>query len=106
MLIYSTAPIKKITTIVEVDSVLTGTIEAVWKETRVGAGISEDYYKQYFNGYKHAHAIKIKSVYKLDTFLPIDILEGVNNAIQSYVYLKESLSDFLSKSSLPVTVKM
>ncbi|KGN77451.1 hypothetical protein HW49_10570 [Porphyromonadaceae bacterium COT-184 OH4590] len=97
MLIYSTSPVKKITTLVEVDSILSGSIETIWEKTNTGAGISENFYRQYFNGYKHANAIKIKRVCKFDKFLPINILEGINNASQSYIYLKESLNDFFNK---------
>lgn len=97
MLIYSTAPVKMITAFAEVDAVLTDSVESIWQRTKGNSGISRQNYFQYFSGCEKANAIKLKNVHKLETFLPLNSLEGIQNAPQSYVYLKEPLPQLLKK---------
>lgn len=99
MLIYSTAPVKMITSFVEVETILTDSVESIWQKTKNNSGISQQNYFQYFNGCEKANAIKLKNVHKLDTFLPLNFLEGIQNAPQSFIYLKEPLQQLLDKIS-------
>lgn len=97
MLIYSTAPVKMITALAEVDDILTDSVESIWQMTKDSSGISRKNYFQYFSGCEKANAIKLKNVHKLENFLPLNSLEGIQNAPQSYVYLKEPLQLLLTK---------
>ena len=44
ILIYATAPQKKVVAEAEIKQVLVGTVQDVWKKTKKGAGISEDFF--------------------------------------------------------------
>ena len=48
IVVYATAPIKMIVALIEIDSILTGTPESVWKKTKKHAGVSKDFFILYF----------------------------------------------------------
>lgn len=43
IVVYATAPIKMIVALIEIDSILKGTPESVWKKTKKHAGVSKDF---------------------------------------------------------------
>ena len=48
MLVYTTSPVKKITAIVEIDTVLCDSPRNIWSKTRKQAGITKRFYDTYF----------------------------------------------------------
>ena len=97
VIIYATVPVKKIVALVEVESVLKGSPQEIWENTKCNSGISEDYFMSYFSHKDNAYAIKFKDVHKLREPKSINILENIKCAPQSYSYIQESLSDLISK---------
>lgn len=92
IVVYATAPIKKIVALIEIDKVIKDTPEIVWKKTRKHAGISEDYYFRYFKDKQVAYAIKVNRVTKLKAPVPL-IRLNYNCAPQSYVYINKSVEE-------------
>lgn len=86
LLLYNTAPIKKIVAEVEVLDTFKGTPRDVWEKTKVFAGISE---KDYFEYYKNHEFAVVFSLGKVEVFDPEkDLIEyGVSHSPQSYVYI-------------------
>ena len=61
--------------------------EQLWLLTREGAGISKEFYDEYFCGREVAFAYKLGSVHIFET--PKELSEfGVKVAPQSYIYIK------------------
>ncbi|EOZ0881784.1 ASCH domain-containing protein [Serratia sp. Lou2A] len=87
VVIYATMPIGKIVGEFQVDSVLTGSPDAVWAETKKFAGITKEFFDMYYEGREKAFAIKIGSVDKFDAPLPLSALGNNITPPQSYRYL-------------------
>ena len=86
MLIYETAPTKKIVAEVEVLEILEDSPEKLWMRTREGAGISKKFYDEYFRGCGVAFAYKLGKVHIFET--PKELSEfGAKAAPQSFVYV-------------------
>ena len=100
VIIYATVPVKNIVAIVEVDSVLEGSPQEIWEKTKLKAGVSEDFFKSYFNQKSNARAIRIKEVHKLQEPKSINILDDIQVAPQSYRYVHESWGDLNNKLGL------
>ncbi len=97
MLVYTTSPIKKITALVEIDSVIIDTPDAVWRKTKKQAGVSKAFFDLYYRNKQIAYAAKFKKVLKPSTPFLIKDLNGIKRAPQSYIYLKEPLKNILSR---------
>ncbi len=61
VIVYATSPVCRIVGEFDVDCILKDTPAALWTQTKDSAGISEDFFFQYFEGRKCAVAIQIKS---------------------------------------------
>lgn len=87
IVIYASAPIKRVVGEFEIDDILSGDIGEVWSVTQKYAGITENFYKLYFQDRKVAHAIKIGRVTK---FWKTKLLSDYNikQAPQSFCYIK------------------
>ena len=86
MLIYETAPSKKVVAEVEVLGLLEDYPEKLWERTRDGAGISREFYDAYFEGRKVAYAYKLGKVQIFS--VPKKLSEyGVKAAPQSFAYI-------------------
>ena len=97
IVVYATSPIKKIVAIIEVDKVITGTPESIWKQTSKHSGVTKEFFMSYFRGKEKASAIKIKRFIKLEQPKPLSCV-GIKYAPQSFVYISDS-RDFLKKIS-------
>ena len=85
IIIYATAPVKRIVAEVSVSAVLEGTLETVWSTTKDYAGISYGEYKKYFAGSKTAIAYKLGVVRKYDVPKPLSDY-GLRSAPQAFLY--------------------
>lgn len=101
MLVYTTSPVKKITALIEIDTVLCDTPRNIWSKTRKHAGVSKVFFDLYYIHKQLAYAAKFKKVLKLPTPLLIKDLNGINSVPQSYIYLKEPLNNILS--TIPIS---
>lgn len=86
VVVYSTAPIKRIVALIEVDEILHNNPLLIWQQTKEYAGISQHYFLKYFENHDYSFAVKFKRVFKIDPGLPINVL-GKENGPQSFVYL-------------------
>lgn len=87
IVIYSTAPDKKVIGKVEVLKVISGSPTRVWELTKFDSGISRKKYREYFKGVKTAYAYKLG---KIEQFMPYKSLADYNikTAPQSFVYIE------------------
>lgn len=87
VVIYATKPIGKVIGEFTVDKIVSKTPNKLWEETKDQAGISEQFFSDYFSGKKIAHAFKVKSVKIYEKEL--DIFEYCNKKYppQSFFYI-------------------
>lgn len=86
--VYASSSISGVIGFFDIDGVLTDTPSRIWKETRHGSGISRSLYFQYFDGCSLAHAIKIANTEMYERPINLNIHFGVNNAPQSFCYIR------------------
>ena len=93
IIVYATAPTKKIVAIIEVDMVMQDTPQKIWDVTQNESGVSYEFFMNYFNDLSIGYAIKFRNIYKLPTPIDITIIDGVKCAPQAYVYVNMPLKD-------------
>jgi predicted transcriptional regulator len=86
IVIYATYPIMRVVAEVEVENVIEGNLDYVWKRTKQFSGINRSFYNKYYNGKNKAIAYKLRNVkkYKKQKLLSD---YGLKNAPQSFVYI-------------------
>lgn len=88
IIIYSTAPEKKIIGEVEVIGTLSMKKSPLWEKTKNAAGISRKKYREYFCGCAIAHAYMLGKVTKYEAKLSLTDI-GLVQAPQSFVYISD-----------------
>lgn len=86
IIIYATSPVMKIVGEADIIDVIIDNPETVWTKTYRKAGISKQFYDQYFQNKRKAVAYKLGNIKKYDS--PMDLSEyGIKYAPQSFVYV-------------------
>ncbi len=86
IVIYETAPVKRIVAEAEITDVLILSPDELWKQTKQVFGIAKEFFDEYFKGKNVAYAYKLGKVKVYET--PKTLLDyGVKNAPQSFIYL-------------------
>ena len=91
IIIYSTAPEKKIIGEVEVLGTLSMKKTPLWEKTKSAAGISREKYRKYFCGNSMAHAYVLGKATKYETPKTLTHV-GLTQPPQSFVYLDNNSS--------------
>lgn len=105
--VYASKPIGMIIGEFEILDILSATPEALWKATRHGAGISREFFFEYFNDRRVAYALKVGAVRRFDAPLePRRVIEDFTPP-QSYMYVNDQLGrvsrdDAAAKSPMPL----
>ncbi|WP_373033631.1 AAA family ATPase [Sulfurovum sp.] len=90
IVIYATAPIKKIIGIASVKQVLRGSPHNVWETTKKEGGVVRRFYREYFKGKKYAFAIELDEVVPFNDWInPNELFHGFV-APQSFKYVSDS----------------
>lgn len=103
IVIYATAPIKKIVAVVNVDAILMDTPQKIWEQTKNKAGISHNFYTDYFKNKTVAYAIKFRKLHELSNPVAHTVLDGVKCAPQAYMYVNESIDDLCKKLNISIS---
>ncbi len=61
VVIYATAPVSSVVGEFEIESILFDDVNMLWEETKMHAGIDENFFFEYFTEREKGYAIKIKS---------------------------------------------
>lgn len=87
VIVYASFPVQAVIGEFTIAKILSNSVEEVWAETRLGAGITKAYYDEYFSSKKIANAIEIG---KLNRFPQAKKLSDYNIlfAPQSFVYIQ------------------
>lgn len=94
VIVYATAPMKRVVGEFTTNNIIQGTPKQVWKHTQDMGAISENEFFEYFKNSKQANAIEIKTlnVYKEPDNIDSLKMIGVNSAPQSWQYAKSILN--------------
>ena len=100
IIVYATAPTKKVVAIIEIDMVIKDTPQNIWDVTQSESGVSNEFFMNYFNGVSTAYAIKFRNIYRLSTPIDITAIDGVKSAPQAYQYVNETLKNLCKKFNI------
>lgn len=90
LVIYSTSPVQKVVAVAEIEGALSGTPDGIWKKSGKGAGISRDYFREYFSDRTTAHAFQLGRVFALRKHLSLAEINPKLVAPQSYRFLEKT----------------
>ncbi len=87
VVIYATMPVGKVVGEFEIDGVVDLEPASLWAETEAGAGITREFFDEYFRGRERGFAIRVKNPKRYDQ--PRDLKEhtGLSTAPQSFCYV-------------------
>ena len=86
LIIYETAPVKRVVAEARVLEVLRLSPEDLWEKTKNHSGVSKAFFEDYFKGRKTAYAYKLGEIKVYDNPLELNYY-GIKTAPQSFVYL-------------------
>ena len=107
LVLYCTAPVKKITAVVEVKKLLVESLSDVWDITSRGSGISHSFYLDYYSGRQNASAFVLGNVYQMESPMDLSDLPGRKTSPQLFYYLDDEDMEIISerKSSSPIIAR-
>lgn len=99
--VYASKPIGMIIGEFEILDVLSATPNALWEETKHGAGISKEFFFEYFNERQVAYALKVGAVHRFEA--PIEPRRVIDDFTppQSYMYVNDHLGRVSRDSPVP-----
>lgn len=87
--VYASAPLSKVIGTFSVDEVIEHHPEDLWKKTSSGAGISREYFDQYFEGRERGYALKVRETELFKEFVSLIDMFGLRHPPQSFRYVSE-----------------
>lgn len=86
VVIYASAPIKRVVGEFEIDDILSDDVDVVWDRTKKYSGITKAFYNSYFQNRKTANAIQIGHITKYEETRPLSDY-NIIQAPQSFCYI-------------------
>ena len=86
VVIYASAPIKRVVGEFEIDDILSDDVNTVWERTKKHSGISKAFYNSYFQNRKTANAIRIGHLIKYEKTRSLSDYH-IQQAPQSFCYI-------------------
>lgn len=91
VVIYASAPKKKIVGEFVIDQILSDKTEHLWEQTKDYSGITKEFYFSYFKHKKVANAIRIGNIIRYCHERSLSDFQ-INQAPQSFCYIKDTNS--------------
>ena len=88
VVIYASAPIKRVVGEFEIDEILSDDVDILWNKTKKYSGITQAFYKLYFQNKKTANAIQIGRIKKYEKAKSLSDY-NIRQAPQSFCYVTE-----------------
>lgn len=85
--VYASAPISRVIGVFYIDDILEMEPTELWSRTRYGAGISEDYFYEYFSGKTRGYALRVEKADLFDQPKELGYLFGIHHPPQSFRYV-------------------
>ena len=88
IIFYATAPKSQVVGEAEIEDVLVGPPNEIWKKTKHGSGIPASFFREYYKNREIAVAYKLKNVQAYND--PKSLRDyGIEPVQQSFIYLKQ-----------------
>ena len=86
IIVYATAPISLVVGEFETGLILKASPSEIWEKTKDGAGISREFFNDYFAGKDFARAIEIKNAKAYENGIKLYDGYGISQAPQNFAY--------------------
>ena len=90
ILFYASAPVQALVGFAEIEEIIENTPSVLWEIAGKEGGISNNDFKNYYNGNNKGYAIKFKSVYKFETPINPKTVWEKFYPPQSFIYINKS----------------
>lgn len=87
VVLYATKPIGKILGEFDIEEIIAENPNTLWTMTSKFAGISRQFFNEYFRGRQTAYAIRVRDARRYDTPLDLGSVLGSGVAPQSFCYI-------------------
>nr|VFJ44606.1 MAG: Predicted transcriptional regulator, contains an HTH and PUA-like domains [Candidatus Kentron sp. FW]VFJ54211.1 MAG: Predicted transcriptional regulator, contains an HTH and PUA-like domains [Candidatus Kentron sp. FW] len=85
--VYASAPISKVIGEFQVEEVIEQHPKVLWQKTSHGAGITEEYFNEYFAGREIGYALKVTDVARFEESQDLEPMFGIRHPPQSFRYV-------------------
>lgn len=85
--VYASAPVSRVIGVFYIDDILEMEPQELWSRTSYGAGISEEYFHDYFSGRNRAYAIRVERTMLFNEPRELKSLFGIGHPPQSFRYV-------------------
>lgn len=92
VVVYASSPIRKVIGEFKVKRIISASPYSVWHQTKIYAGISKEYFDNYFIHRHVVHAIHIGDTKKYRTPKDLSVF-GIKYPPQSFMYIREGSSE-------------
>lgn len=89
VLIYCTLPVGKLVGEFDIDTILEDSPARLWRQTKLGSGISKGFFDHYFRGKSRAFALRIGKVHAYKNQISPTELFSNFSPPQSFLYLRD-----------------
>lgn len=77
VVLYASLPVQKVVGEFDIREVHIGSPAKIWEETRAHSGITEEYYFNYFEGWRVAYALEVGNVIRYERALCLEEAYGI-----------------------------
>jgi predicted transcriptional regulator len=104
--VYASKPIGMIIGEFEILDILSATPDELWEETQHGAGISKEFFFEYFSEREIAYALKVGAVHRFE--VPIEPRRVIDDFTppQSYMYVNDQLGRVSRDGPVPTRMPL
>ncbi|MCH7386955.1 ASCH domain-containing protein [Acinetobacter modestus] len=85
--VYASAPISKVIGSFQVDEILKNDLATLWENTNAAAGITEEYFHEYFADRSYGFALKVEKAKLFDEPMKLIEMFGIEHPPQSFCYV-------------------
>lgn len=89
--VYASAPISQVIGHFEIDGIIEHQPQRLWKETAIGAGITEKYFNEYFEGKDIGYALRVSKPLLFDTPRKLKEMFNISHPPQSFRYVPSTI---------------
>ena len=90
--VYASAPISKVIGLFYINDILEMEPRELWSKTSKGAGISEEYFYEYFSGKDRAYAIGVDRTSLFEEPKKLQCMFGIAHPPQSFRYVSSHIT--------------
>ena len=85
--VYASAPVSRVIGVFYIDNILEMEPKELWSLTCCGAGISEEFFYEYFSGKERGYALSVEKTDLFDEPKELKYLFGIHHPPQSFRYV-------------------